>query len=82
MVMLPTVGGLEMDGLMLQVLPPFVVGLEMDDLMLVLQESGDLTLPILRGLETGDFITLSGLASGGDPTMLDFTGLQVLRLVW
>ncbi len=47
MVMLPMVGGLEMDGLRLQVLPPFVVGLETDDLMLVLQESGELTLPML-----------------------------------
>lgn len=61
-------------------LPPLPVGLDTDDLMLVLQDGGVLTLPMLWGLEIGDFITLKGLASGGVPIVLDSAGLQVLEL--
>lgn len=66
---------------MLVQLPP--VGLETDDLMLqvVLQDGGDLTLPILWGLDIGDRMTLSGLVSGGEPTVLDSTGLHVTEFL-
>lgn len=77
MAILPTVGGLDPEGLKL---PPLPVGLDTDDLMLVLQDSGVLTLPMLWGLEMGDFMTLKGLDSGGVPIVLDSAGLQVLEL--
>lgn len=77
--------GLEIDdeALMLLVLP---VGLETDDdLMLVevLHDGGERTLLMLWGLEMGERITLRGLVSGGDPTVLEPAGLQVAEfLLW
>lgn len=84
----PPMAGLEMEGLtalqlaaVLVQLPP--VGLETDDRMLqvVLQDGGDLTLPKLCGLDMGDLMTLSGLVSGGEPTVLDSTGLHVAEFL-
>lgn len=86
--MVPPMVGLEMEGLtVLQLLampvqlPP--VGLETDDLILqvVLQDGGDLTLLILWGLDMGDLMTLSGLVTGGEPTVLDSTGLHVAEFL-
>lgn len=82
--MVPPAAGLEMAGLIvLQLLAVLVqpppVGLETDDLTLqvVLQDGGDRTLLMLCGLDMGDLMTLSGLVSGGEPTVLDSTGLHV-----
>lgn len=69
-------------------LPLLPVGLETDDLILQVlllpppQGGGDLTLPMLWGLDMGDFMTLSGLVSGGEPTVvLDSTGLHVMEFL-
>lgn len=84
----PPMAGLEMEVLtalqlaaVLVQFPP--VGLETDDRMLqvVLQDGGDLTLPKLCGLDIGDLMTLSGLVSGGEPTVLDSTGLHVAEFL-
>lgn len=81
------VAGLEMEGRaalqLLAAAQPPPVGLETEDLMLqvVLQDGGDLTLLMLCGLDMGERMTLSGLVSGGEPTVLDSTGLHVAEFL-